>query len=248
MGAGIDPARHIFISAATTAPLPECSCFFFCRAARRPATRSSEPSACRPSWTASPTCRSRHGAAHVRRARSPLHGSCCRLAAGQRVQRVHGPVAPVARLQRGSRQLVCVLGGRAEPFFGLGRCLGVPVSSGPLSSTSGPKGDGVIKFRFFVRRFRLFTHDTWHCARLRPSWTTRRDARDLPHHTTHSHRAQDPPRHSLTQRPRASSLIARTDGAAARSPLGPLVLPAPSASVSAPVDICALDRAPISQR
>ena len=143
MGAGIDPARHIFISAATTAPLPECSCFFFCRAARRPATRSSEPSACRPSWTASPTCRSRHGAAHVRRARSPLHGSCCRLAAGQRVQRVHGPVAPVARLQRGSRQLVCVLGGRAEPFFGLGRCLGVPVSSGPLSSTSGPKGDGV---------------------------------------------------------------------------------------------------------
>ena len=150
MGAGIDPARHIFISAATTAPLPECSCFFFCRAARRPATRSSEPSACRPSWTASPTCRSRHGAAHVRRARSPLHGSCCRLAAGQRVQRVHGPVAPVARLQRGSRQLVCVLGGRAEPFFGLGRCLGVPVSSGPLSSTSGPKGDGVNVLVFSV--------------------------------------------------------------------------------------------------
>ena len=135
MGAGIDPARHIFISAATTAPLPECSCFFFCRAARRPATRSSEPSACRPSWTASPTCRSRHGAAHVRRARSPLHGSCCRLAAGQRVQRVHGPVAPVARLQRGSRQLVCVLGGRAEPIFRLGRSLRVLVSSRPLSST-----------------------------------------------------------------------------------------------------------------
>ena len=150
MGAGIDPARHIFISAATTAPLPECSCFFFCRAARRPATRSSEPSACRPSWTASPTCRSRHGAAHVRRARSPLHGSCCRLAAGQRVQRVHGPVAPVARLQRGSRQLVCVLGGRAEPFFGLGRCLGVPVSSGPLSSTSGPKAQRRRCARFRV--------------------------------------------------------------------------------------------------
>ena len=56
----------------------------------------------------------------------------------------HRPVVAGARLQRGSRSLARIMGGRTEPILGLGRCLGVLVSSGPLFSTHHGFCDAVV--------------------------------------------------------------------------------------------------------